>query len=170
MLSRNLILGRLARPPAATAAALVTLLALVVLGGTPAPAVAAPAGGDGAAAYGRQAFRATNHQRATHDRLAFRHQRCLHRFARRQAVRMARQERMFHQRLAPVLRRCHLSYVGENVAEGYPSGSAVVNRGWMRSPGHRANILDRRFKRMEVVARRGDDGRWYASQVFGRPA
>lgn len=152
---------------AALAAAVLTVLASGPL--TPAPATAAPTGGDGAAAYGRQAFRATDHQRATHDRTALRHQRCLHRFAKRQAARMAEQERMFHQRLAPVLRRCHLSYVGENVAEGYPSGRTVVNRGWMRSPGHRANILDRRFKRMEVVARRGEDGRWYASQVFGRP-
>ena len=132
------------------------------------PAAPAEAAATSAATYGAQAFRATNHQRATHDRTRFRHSACLHRFAKRQAVRMARQGRMFHQDLGPVLRRCHLNFVGENVAEGYPSGAAVVNQGWMRSEGHRANILEPRFRLMEVVARRGDDGRWYASQVFGR--
>lgn len=155
------------------AVAVLTVLTVAVLASSPsslAPAAAAPSSGGRPAAYSKSAFGATNHQRVKHDRTKFRHQQCLHRFAKRQAARMAHQERMFHQDLGPVLRRCHLSYAGENVAEGYASGSAVVNRGWMRSSGHRANILDRRFQRMEVVARRGDDGRWYASQVFGRAA
>ena len=42
--------------------------------------------------------------------------------------------------------------------------------GWMKSEDHRANILERRYRRMAIVARKGDDGRWYVSQVFGRAA
>ena len=57
--------------------------------------------------------------------------------------------------------------VGENVAAGYPTGRAVV-KGWMGSPGHRANILQRRYRLVAVAARRSDSGTWYAAQVFGR--
>lgn len=45
---------------------------------------------------------------------------------------------MSHQELGPILDECGLSTVGENVAYGYPTGGAVVRRGWMRSAGHRA--------------------------------
>lgn len=34
---------------------------------------------------------------------------------------------------------------GENIAKGYGSPSAVV-KGWMRSSGHRGNILNRRYR------------------------
>jgi uncharacterized protein YkwD len=103
-----------------------------------------------------------------HNRVRLRHSDCLQRFARQQAVRMAGQEAMFHQPLGPLLNVCHLRMAGENVAYGYPSGKAVVNKGWMHSPGHRANILERRYRTMAIAARQGDDGNWYVSQVFGR--
>ncbi len=45
---------------------------------------------------------------------------------------MAAQRRMYHQDLEPILRRCGMSMVGENVAYGFTSGRAVV-RGWMDS-------------------------------------
>jgi uncharacterized protein YkwD len=57
--------------------------------------------------------------------------------------------------------------VGENVAYGYTSGREVV-QGWMHSPGHRANILNRGFRVVAVAAAESDSGRWYAAQVFGR--
>ena len=119
------------------------------------------------ATYQHQAFVVTNRQRADHDRVRLRNQDCVQRHAVRQARRMARQERMFHQNLGPILRRCHLSWAGENVAYGYPTGRSVVIDGWMRSPGHRANILNRHYRVMGIGARRAD-GRWYVSQVFGR--
>ncbi|CAG8500970.1 18958_t:CDS:2, partial [Gigaspora rosea] len=37
------------------------------------------------------------------------------------------------------------SSAGENVAEGYDDEKSVM-KGWMESPGHRANILKRSFK------------------------
>ncbi len=65
------------------------------------------------------------------------------------------------------MRRCRLSTAGENLAYGFPNGRATV-QGWMRSPGHRANILARGYRQMAIAARRGGDGLWYVSQVFGR--
>ena len=71
---------------------------------------------------------------------------------------------MYRKDLGPILRACNLSAVGENVAYGYPSGSAVMG-GWMdraelsRCPERRPRLLG--------VARSSSDGRWYAAQVFG---
>ena len=126
-------------------------------------AVGAPA----ATTYQRQVFKATNQQRERHDRVAFRKQACVQKYAVRQAKRMARQDRMFHQDLAPILRDCGLRTVGENVAYGYPTGRAAVNQGWMHSAGHRRNILNPAFRLLGTGARKSADGTWYAAQVFG---
>ncbi|WP_205474436.1 CAP domain-containing protein [Nocardioides sp. SYSU D00038] len=125
-----------------------------------------PAHADAKSRYQAQAVAATNAQRTAAGLARLVKQDCVQRFARRQAVRMAKQRRMFHQDLGPVLRTCRLSMVGENVAVGFPSGRAVVT-GWMRSPGHRANILEPRYRLLGLAARRAG-GRWYAVQVFGR--
>lgn len=118
--------------------------------------------------YQRAILKATNKQRVQHDLVRFKTQKCVQRYAVRQAKRMAAQDRMFHQDLTPILLTCGLRKAGENVAYGYSDGKTLVNRGWMRSPGHRANILDGEFRVMGVGARRSDDGTWYAAQVFGR--
>lgn len=122
-----------------------------------------------ASTYAAQAFRVTNRHRVKRDRVRLKHSKCLHRKAVRQARKMARQRRIFHQDLRPVLRDCNMRLVGENVAYGYRSGKAVVNRGWMKSPGHRRNILTRQYRRMGIAARKAG-GRWYVAQVFGRRA
>lgn len=127
------------------------------------PAAASPAGD-----YRSSAFKATNAQRAKHDRVTLGGHDCLQKYALRQARRMARAERIWHQNLDQVLRDCRMNFVGENVAAGFPTGRSVVVDGWMKSEGHRDNILQREFRLMGLAARRGDDGRWYAAQVFGR--
>jgi uncharacterized protein YkwD len=121
-----------------------------------------------AASYGQTAFTTSNNQRVRHDRSRLSKNDCLQRFAVKQAQRMANQTRMFHQELGPIQQACSVGWVGENVAMGYPSRWSVVVQGWMRSEGHRANILSRHYRLMAVAARKGDDGSWYASQVFGR--
>ncbi len=118
--------------------------------------------------YQRDVFRATNKQRAQHDLVRLQRQACVQKYAVRQAKRMAQQERIFHQDLLPILLECGLRKAGENVGYGYATGKALVNRGWMRSPDHRDNILDREFRVLGVGARRSDDGTWYSAQVFGR--
>ena len=117
--------------------------------------------------YQNQARTATNNKREAHDRVKLSRGKCVQRFARKQARRMADQNRMFHQRMRPILNRCNLRAVGENVAYGYPTGRSVV-REWMHSAGHRANILNRQYRLLGMAMRRSDNGTPYAAQVFGR--
>ena len=61
------------------------------------------------------------------------------------------------------------SALGENIAwvEGYPSMGNQLHVGWMRSEGHRANMLQRGFDSVGIaVACSG--GRAWATQNFGR--
>ncbi|MEI5672344.1 MULTISPECIES: CAP domain-containing protein [unclassified Nocardioides] len=139
----------------------VLLLALVVPSTAPAAAATAEQ------RYSNAAFSSTNAQREQRDRAELRKNRCLTRFAVKQAKRMARQREIFHQDLGPILRRCGLSMVGENVAVGYTTGRSVVREGWMKSEGHRANILQPRYRLMGIGARKAG-GSWYVAQVFGR--
>ena len=50
-----------------------------------------------------------------------------------------------------MMRSFGISYrtAGENIAKGYQSPEAVV-RGWMNSPGHRANILNSSYTHIGV--------------------
>lgn len=146
------------------------MLMLVLTGSTllvpgPAANAATPA-----QTYASQAFKVTNTIRANHDRRVLKSNRCLKRAAARQARKMAGQETIFHQLLGPLLSLCLLSSVGENVAYGYPTGKAVVRKGWMKSPGHRRNILRAKWTHMGIAARKSDDGVWYVAQVFGKRA
>ena len=142
------------------------VLATVLLS-IPLSLTAAPAQALTVARYEDQARSVTNDKRADHDLRRLKKGACVQRFAERQAHRMARQERMYHQDLGVVMRRCNLSTTGENVAYGYPTGRAVV-RAWMRSEGHRRNILNPRFRLLGMAAARDDDGTVYSAQVFGR--
>jgi len=54
-------------------------------------------------------------------------------------------------------------YYGENIAQGYSTEKDVV-AGWLSSPGHCANIMNKNFKEMGA-ANVGD----YWTQDFGNP-
>ena len=118
--------------------------------------------------FGSRLHNQTNQARRTHDIRKLKPGRCLQRFAQRQARRMAKQQRLYHQNLGVVLHRCHARRVGENVAYGYSTPRANT-RAWMNSPGHRRNILDRRFTRMGIGVAVDRHGRTWTAQVFGRP-
>jgi uncharacterized protein YkwD len=66
--------------------------------------------------------------------------------------------------------------IGENLADGYRSARAVVE-GWMRSPGHRANVLGNSFQDVGLSIVRGSPTRHtngytvvalYAREAAGR--
>jgi len=62
--------------------------------------------------------------------------------------------------------------IGENLALGNFENDKILVQAWMDSPGHRANILDRRFREIGVAAARGIyEGRttWLAVQIFALP-
>ena len=58
------------------------------------------------------------------------------------------------------VRNHHYRYatIGENLADGYRSARAVVD-GWMRSPGHRANVLGNSFQDVGLSIVRGSPTR-----------
>jgi stress response protein SCP2 len=58
--------------------------------------------------------------------------------------------------------------VAENIAAGQPTAADVV-RGWMESPGHRANILDGELTQIGVGRAVGGSYGVYWTQVFGTP-
>jgi uncharacterized protein YkwD len=116
--------------------------------------------------YENSVYANTNAQRDRYDRVLLKGAKCLDIFAERQAREMAQQRRIFHQNLRPILDRCNLSMVGENVAYGYPNGKSAVSA-WMRSSGHKANILNPDFRLIAVGAYQDSRGSWYVAQVFG---
>lgn len=62
--------------------------------------------------------------------------------------------------------------IGENLALGNFGNSAALVRGWMNSPGHRANILQTKFAEIGIATVTGTyKGRvvWVGVQEFGRP-
>lgn len=62
--------------------------------------------------------------------------------------------------------------VGENLALGNFGGDAKVIAAWMASPGHRANILDKRFSEIGIAIGQGmykGHTQWIAVQHFGKP-
>ncbi|GAA2898905.1 hypothetical protein Acy02nite_44280 [Actinoplanes cyaneus] len=55
---------------------------------------------------------------------------------------------------------------GENIAWGYPTAAEVM-KAWMASPGHRANILNCRARKMGAAIVYAADGTPYYTQAFG---
>lgn len=148
-------------PHLAARALAVAALVIAALVAAPAPA-ATPA----EVTYGNKTFGLVNKVRADHSLKTLKKQKCLQRFAVKQAVAMAKQRRMFHQDLYAVLEACNLGTAAENVAEGNVSPSRIV-QGWMNSPDHEANILRPTFRISGLAARKAG-GRWWVAQVFGR--
>ncbi|HSA54929.1 MAG TPA: CAP domain-containing protein [Gemmatimonadaceae bacterium] len=60
------------------------------------------------------------------------------------------------------------SAVAENVAIDYRDAAGVV-AGWMRSPGHRANILSTTYTEMGAGYATDSRGHRFFAQVFARP-
>ncbi|MDO9378808.1 MAG: CAP domain-containing protein [Nocardioidaceae bacterium] len=153
-------MSRSAHTPRAILVALVVAVGLLLAG---------PAGSASAAprsAVEKAVVKATNAERTARGLVALKKGTCVQRYADRWAASLARRQVMEHQDLGTVLRACRLSSVGENVAVGYPTARSTV-KAWMKSPGHRANILTRGYRQIGVGVARGSDGRRYSVQVFG---
>ncbi len=57
---------------------------------------------------------------------------------------------------------------GENIAKGYRTPDAVM-KGWMNSPGHKANILNSNFTEIGIGYVTDSSGAGYWVQMFIRP-
>ena len=126
-----------------------------------------PASASVSATYENRAIAHTNSERSDRDRVKLKKSKCLDRFAERQARAMAASRTLHHQPMRPVLDACRLSQAGENVAFGYPSGTAVVNA-WMHSADHQQNLLNSRHRMIGLGAYQDAEGYWYISEVLGR--
>ncbi|MCD4783372.1 MAG: CAP domain-containing protein [Candidatus Eremiobacteraeota bacterium] len=58
--------------------------------------------------------------------------------------------------------------IGENISKnmGYSDPASIAVSGWLKSPGHRKNIMTPKFKCAGVGIARGTDGAIYFTQVF----
>ncbi|WP_082530759.1 CAP domain-containing protein [Aeromicrobium sp. Root344] len=135
-------------------------MVLLVLASAPASAVTSTT-------YESDVIKWTNVKRVDRDKVAVKSQSCVDRYAEKQAAWMASHGELKHQSMSTILNACGLSLVSENIAYGYGTGGRVVSA-WMRSPGHRANLLNSKVRWIGVGAVQDDDGVWWVSQVFGR--
>ncbi|MRJ77071.1 hypothetical protein GEV29_11010 [Aeromicrobium sp. SMF47] len=131
-------------------------------------ATVSPAAAVSSSTYEKQVITRTNHFRVDHDRVKVKAQSCVDRWAEGQARWMAKHGKLEHRkgRLQQVLDDCKLTGVSENIAYGYGSGNKTVNA-WMKSSGHRRNILATKMRYIGVGAVKDDDGVWWVAQVFG---
>jgi uncharacterized protein YkwD len=84
----------------------------------------------------------------------------------RHSVRMADRHRLFHTRdLGSVVRRYRPSAWGENVGMG--GTLKRIERMFMRSAPHRANILNRRYHRIGVGVASGGRYLWVTLDFYG---
>lgn len=63
--------------------------------------------------------------------------------------------------------------VGENLALGDFENEQELVDGWMASPGHRENIMNKNYTQIGVAAKKGnfdDRDTWLAVQIFGKPS
>jgi prefoldin subunit 5 len=62
--------------------------------------------------------------------------------------------------------------IGENIALGNFENDQVLVDAWMNSPGHRANILNKKFTSLGVAVGKGiykGKSTWIGVQIFARP-
>jgi uncharacterized protein YkwD len=125
----------------------------------------APSGAAAASNRETRLIAKINYARAVHGLRALRVKPALMRYAGRHSTAMADRRELFHTTNFGVL--CCWSAIGENI--GYSSTVARVHRAFMRSPGHRANILNPRFRRVGVgIVERG--GLLWVTEIFIRPS
>jgi uncharacterized protein YkwD len=109
--------------------------------------------------------RLTNNARAQRNLKPLRVNAELVKVARSHALRMARENKLYHNPRLPYTVTSY-RYLGENV--GYSPSVTAVQRAFMKSPTHRANILASRFTQVGIgVAVVGD--RIWVTEVFRRP-
>lgn len=157
---------RALRPSAAAA-----LAALALVPAAPAGARAGPR----LDAVERAALRLVDARRAARGERGLRADRRLAAGADRQAAAMARHRRLQHDSFsgAPWYARVRAwarsATIGEviGVLEGFAARrqARAIVAAWMRSPPHRAVLLDRRFRRAGIARRPGGGAAWFVLDV-----
>jgi len=114
----------------------------------------------------------TNRVRAKHNLQPLKMNRDLTNVARDQSADMARHHHLSHtvkgKHLEFRIRKSGYNYrtIGENVARSKGTLSHIIQM-WMKSPGHRKNILNPQFKEVGFGITKAKNGDRYFTQVFG---
>jgi uncharacterized protein YkwD len=136
-----------------------------------------PAAGGGSSTIVSTIVQMTNAERSNAGLPALRASSRLNEAAQLHADQMARLNRLAHdipgaQYPRPEDRLAAAGYqwsaYAENIAMGQSTAAAAMDS-WMRSSGHRANILSTNVTEIGVGVARDSAGRPYYVQVFGRP-
>ncbi len=123
----------------------------------------------------KQILETTNQERKDAKLPPLRHNPLLSRVAHAHSENMARQDKQDHildgMTHADRIRRAGYKFrtAGENIATGQGVTLADVLRGWMKSKGHRANILSSKYTEIGVGVAQGKDGKVFYTQVFAAP-
>jgi uncharacterized protein YkwD len=86
-------------------------------------------------------------------------------YAQSHADKMARRGMLVHSSMSNLAVKAGNGNVGENVAWGQSSEEEVCDS-WMKSSGHRANILSKRYKKAGFGVKEDERGRKYWCAVF----
>ena len=86
-------------------------------------------------------------------------------YAQSHAEKMAERQLLVHSSMSNLAVRAGNGNVAENIAWGQNSEEEVF-ASWMKSPGHRANILGKRYKRIGFGVKEDERGRKYWCAVF----
>lgn len=104
---------------------------------------------------------AHNRERNSKKIVALKHDPILADRAQKWAERMAKTNNLTHSKLE----LGKFSTMGENIAMGYNDVQSVT-RGWMDSPGHRRNILNKRFTHVGFGCARRTNGAMFWCALF----
>jgi uncharacterized protein YkwD len=109
-----------------------------------------------------------NDARRDHGRGALADNAALARAARTHTIAMVDAQQLTHTGWVGYIRAAGYpgGFLGENIAYGYQSAAAVV-QGWMRSSGHRANILSPSYRHSGVGCVMDSRGRLWWTHDFG---
>jgi uncharacterized protein YkwD len=88
----------------------------------------------------------------------------LEKYAQKHAEWMANKHNLQHSDISVLMGRYHTA--GENIAWNQEDELEVVNA-WMKSPGHRDNIMNRQFSKVGFGVAQAGDGSLFWCTVFG---
>ncbi|QLQ10650.1 MAG: CAP domain-containing protein [Nocardioidaceae bacterium] len=120
--------------------------------------------------YNKRLRELVNKRRANHGFKPAKNTQCAAKWAAHWSAKMTKTGKFAHSDLGGLLNKCNANYASENIAMIWDGAKPRdIVRMWMNSPGHRANILNKKA-RLTGVSVRWDDKQqaWVAVQNFVR--
>ena len=138
---------------------LVALLLVFVGVSTASPASSAVSGRE------KKMFQRINKARANHGKPPLKLSAEISKMARNHSKKMAAEGQVFHSCLTCKFQGWNWSALGENVGKGKTIGK--VHQAFMKSPGHRANILSTKYKKVGIGIVEAKGWLWVTEIFYG---